>query len=341
MRILILGGTGFIGAPLTRQLHRAGHTVTVFHRGETDADLPDTVRVLHGDRNHLSERRADVAAFEPSVVVDLIAYTEAQAEAGVSTFADLADRAVVLSSGDVYRNYDGLRGASAHAPDAAPLGEDAPLRANHYPYRDYATDDRERLYHYDKILVEEAYRAADALSATILRLPALYGPRDDQHRLFPYVKRMDDGRPAILLGERHADWRWTRGYVENVASAIALAATDARAAGRTYNLGAPDAPTEAEWVGRIADAADWNGEVVAVPNDALPDALQSTLDYRYDMALDTSRFREELGYSALVGAPEAMARAVAWARQHPPASSTDPFDYAAEDAVLEQHAEAR
>lgn len=210
MRILVLGGTGFIGAPLTRQLHRAGHVVTVFHRGDTEADLPRAVRTLHGDRNHLSERRSDFAAFEPSVVVDLIAYTEAQAEEGVSTFVDLADRAVVISSGDVHRNYDGLRGADAPAPDTAPLDEEAPLRESRYPYRDYATDDSERLYRYDKILVEETYRAADAFSTTILRLPALYGPRDDQHRIFPYLKRMDDGRPAILLSEQHAGWRWTR-----------------------------------------------------------------------------------------------------------------------------------
>lgn len=341
MRILVLGGTGFIGTPLTRQLDRAGHTVTVFHRGETEADLPDTVRILHGDRNHLSERRSDFAAFEPSVVVDLIAYTEAQAEKTVSTFVDLVDRAVVISSGDVYRNYDGLRGASTHDPDPTPLDEDAPLRENRYPYRDYATNDSERLYHYDKILVEEMYRAAEALSSTILRLPALYGPNDSQHRLFPYLKRMDDGRPAILLGKQHADWRWTRGYVENIAAAIALAVTDDRAANRTYNLGAPDAPTEAEWVRRIGAAADWDGDIVPVPNDALPDALQSDLNYRYDMALNTRRFREELGYSELVDAEAAMARSVAWARQHPPDSSTASFDYAAEDAVLERHAEAR
>jgi nucleoside-diphosphate-sugar epimerase len=34
---------------------------------------------------------------------------------------------------------------------------------------------------------------------TILRLPALYGPGDKRHRLFPYLKRMDDVRPAILV----------------------------------------------------------------------------------------------------------------------------------------------
>jgi hypothetical protein len=40
---------------------------------------------------------------------------------------------------------------------------------------------------------------------------------------FTYIKRMDDGRPVILLDEAYARWRWARGYVENIAHAIALA----------------------------------------------------------------------------------------------------------------------
>lgn len=337
MRILVLGGTGFIGVPLVRHLHRAGHTVTVFHRGETTADLPDAVHTLRGDRNHLAAARADFRAFAPHVVIDLIAYTPAQAEAAVAVFAGLARRAVVLSSGDVYRNYDGLRGTRAQPPDPVPLREDAPLRETRYPYRAYASDEDDWLYHYDKILVEDTYRAAEALPCTFLRLPAVYGPCDRQYRIFPYLKRMDDGRPAILLGAQHARWRWTRGYVENMAAAIALAATDERATGRTYNLGEADAPSEAAWIQRIATAAEWEGNVVTVPDEALPPHLQSDRDYRYDLALDTRRFRHELEHRAPVPATEAMAHTVAWTRRHPPSSvDEDGFDYAAEDAVLQR-----
>ena len=57
---------------------------------------------------------------------------------------------------------------------------------------------------------------------------------------------MDDGRPAILMTPRNARWRAPRGYVENVAAAIALAATDDRAAGQIYNVADDEAPTEAE-----------------------------------------------------------------------------------------------
>ena len=144
-----------------------------------------------------------------------------------------------------------------------PLTEDASLRERLYPYR--AEEPRAADYplswadEYEKILVERAVMGDPGLPGTVLRFPAVYGPRDGQRRLFPYLERMDDGRPAILLGEGMARWRWSRGYVENVAAAVALAATDERAAGRTYNVGETETPTEAEWVRAIGGAAGWDG----------------------------------------------------------------------------------
>ena len=54
MRVLIIGGTQFIDPPAARRLHELGCTVTVFHRGETEADLPPAIEHLHGDRQRLS-----------------------------------------------------------------------------------------------------------------------------------------------------------------------------------------------------------------------------------------------------------------------------------------------
>src|SRR3954462_421387 len=51
MRILILGGTGYIGPQLGRQAISRGHAVTIFTRGRRDGELPDGVTRLTGDRN--------------------------------------------------------------------------------------------------------------------------------------------------------------------------------------------------------------------------------------------------------------------------------------------------
>ena len=48
--ILVIGGTGFIGSYVVRQLIKMGYEVTLFHRGETKADLPKEVKWIKGDR---------------------------------------------------------------------------------------------------------------------------------------------------------------------------------------------------------------------------------------------------------------------------------------------------
>lgn len=54
MKVLVIGGTGFIGSQVVRQLIKMGHQVTVFNRGETKTDLPPEVNYLIGDRHKLS-----------------------------------------------------------------------------------------------------------------------------------------------------------------------------------------------------------------------------------------------------------------------------------------------
>ncbi len=209
--------------------------------------------------------------------------------------------------------------------------EDAPLRDRLYPYRGKI----DRLYDYDKILVERAAQSDPDLRATVLRLPMVYGPRDYQHRLFPYLKRMDDGRPVIVFEEGLAHMRATRGYVEDVAAAIVLAATDGRASGRVYNVGEADPLSEAEWVQAIGAAAGWAGEIVTIPRDALPEALRWDGDTRQDFVADTTRIRAELAYRETIPRDETLRRTVAWERANPPADlAPGMFDYAAEDSTL-------
>jgi nucleoside-diphosphate-sugar epimerase len=332
LRILIIGGTRFVGPPLVRSLVRLGHDVTLFHRGTTSAELPAAVRHVSGDRKDLSASAGTLRALTPDVVIDMVAYNQLEAEELVRVFRGAAGRLVVISSIDVYRVRDRLFGSEPGAPEPTPLTEDAPLRANLYPYRAQAKADRN--YHYEKILVERAVMGNIDLPATVLRLPAVYGPGDFQHRAFEYLKRMDDGRPVILIGSDQLRWRWSRGYVENIAAAIVLAATDPKAAGRIYNVGEP-ALTLAEWVGEIGRAAGWPGRVCGVPEADLPPHLRSDgMDWRHDWVVDTGRIRRELGYVEPVALHEAFDRMVTWERTNPPPIDPAQFDYAAEDEAV-------
>jgi nucleoside-diphosphate-sugar epimerase len=309
----------------------ADHTVAVFHRGQPQADLPASISHILGDRKELIAYRPQFQHFAPDVVVDLIAMTEQDAVADIETYRGLTRRLVVLSSMDVYRAYDRFRGLDHGPPDPLPLSEDAPLREMLFCYRGRAKGKDDLLHDYDKILVERVVQSQSDLPATVLRLPCVYGPGDYQHRTFEYLKRMDDGRPVILLGGGRAAWRWSRGYVEDVAGAVALAATSERAAGQIYNIGDEEALSEAAWVERIGRAAGWNGTVLTVPEDRLPEHLRTPFDWRNHLIGDSSKFRRELGSVQRVPDDEAIARTVASQRAHPP-EHIDPkqFDYDAE-----------
>ena len=329
MRVLIVGGTSFIGPHVVRRLAEAAHEVVVFHRGRTEADLAPGVERILGDRQSLGDFADEFRRFAPEVVLDMIPMNEANARGLVGVFRGIARRVVAISSQDVYRAYDRVTRRDPGPPDRVPLSEDAPLREKLYPY------EREGVEDYEKMLVERVVMGEPRLPGTVLRLPAVYGPGDYQHRLFEYLKRMDEGRAAVLVGEGMASWRWTHGYVEDVALAITLAVTDGRAAGRVYNVGEPDPPPWARWVGEIGRAAGWDGEVVVVPENLLPEHLDWGLDTEQHWVAETARIRRELGYREAVPREAALRRTVEWERAHPPEKvDLTSFDYAAEDATL-------
>ncbi|MEM7016130.1 MAG: NAD-dependent epimerase/dehydratase family protein [Pseudomonadota bacterium] len=327
MRVLIIGATGFIGPYVVKHLLKQNHQLAVLHRGQTRADFPAHVQAIQADRNQLSGLRDALIQFKPDVVLDVIPYTAQQAQTLIQACSGLVPRVIALSSADVYRNYDGLRGQSDTPPDPVPLLEDSPLRETRYPYRgaglgfEWADD-------YDKILVEQIIMDAPALAGTILRLPAVYGPGDKQHRLRQYLKRMDNERPTILLSTAQANWRWTWGYVENVAEAIALAVTSAQAAGRIYNIGEDLETIEQEWVMQIGQVVGWTGEVMTLAEDQLPKHLRKPMNFQYELLTDTRRIRQELGYQESINRPEALRRTIEWERGQP--DNTPPPDYAAE-----------
>ena len=316
MRILIIGGTRFIGPRVAEQLLAGGHEVTLFYRGQTEADLPGPVSHIYGDRRDLPTFKSQFKNLAPDVVVDMVCYNEREAFDLIQTFSGVARRVVVASSMDVYRAYGGLLGLDTGPPDAMPFNENSPLRVSRFPYRAHAKGPDDMAFDYDKIPVEKAVMSDADLPGTVLRLPAVYGPGD--HRAFDHLKRMEDGRAVILLEEGHARWRWTRGYVENVASAIALAVVDDRAAGRVYNVGEPDALTEAEWVYSIGRAAGWEGGVVVLPREAIPEHLAAPYNFDHHLEGDISRIRKELGYAEHVPRDQAMKKTIEWERVNPP-----------------------
>jgi nucleoside-diphosphate-sugar epimerase len=174
---------------------------------------------------------------------------------------------------------------------------------------------------------------------TILRLPMVYGVNDPLHRFFPYLKRMDEGRRVIVLEEQMAHWQGTYGYVENVAQAIALAVTNAKAARRIYNVAEQTAQSQAAFIRAIGQAAGWTGQVVVVPRSALPESWVLPFNVSQDWTINSTRIRQELGYTEAFSRQEAFKQTVEWQRSHPPQTGSldapELLDYTTEDQTLE------
>lgn len=195
MRVLVIGGTGFIGPFVIKTLVDQGHDLTVFHRGEAKPELPESVHRIHGNRNDLTKHRAIFDQLAPDVVLDFILSDRPQAAALMETFRGLTARVVAISSQDVYRAYGVLIGREPGPPQPTPLTEESEVRRQLHPYNvehlrtaqaafPWITED------YDKIPVEQTVLGDSALPGTVLRLPMVYGPGDPLHRFFPTLKRI-------------------------------------------------------------------------------------------------------------------------------------------------------
>ncbi len=326
MRVLVLGGTRFIGLALVEDLLGAGHAVAIVHRGEHEpADLPPTVEHIHGPRRDLPSHRDAIARFGPDAAVDLAAMTAADAEAALAAL-DPAVRLVAVSTIESYRVFDSIYAGTV--TDAVPLAEDAPLREGPYPAPEQAVSpgwDYDA-GSYDKLAVERLYLER---GATVCRLPLVYGPRDYKRREDFVLARVRAGRQRIPVGP--GTFLTSRGYAPELARGLRLAAE--RGPGGVFNLAESRAPTVGLWAREILAAAGSSAELVRVPDALLPPDMGLTGEIPQPWLVDAGKAARELGW-VHADWRECTRRSVRWHLEHPPPASETVVDFTADDVAL-------
>jgi nucleoside-diphosphate-sugar epimerase len=317
MRILILGGTEFIGARIVDALMTRGDEVTIVHRGQHEH--AEAATHIHADRAALADVAGRLRASRPDAVIDTNAMTRSGAEAVLAYLPDAP--IALLSSMDVYRAYELVLAGTGGEP--VPLTEESPLRTGRYPLRGrYEGHDD-----YDKLDVEPLYLER---GATVLRLAAIYGEHDPQRREEFMLRRVRAERRRIPVGT--GAFLWTRGYVGDVASAV-LAVLDnaSAAAGEVFNIGDLVTDTVRDHAVRILAAAGHDAELVPVRDDAAPEDMRLTRGFAQHMLCDCGKAARLLGW--LPADPdESIRRSVRWHLAHPP-ENPDP-DFTADDRAL-------
>jgi 2'-hydroxyisoflavone reductase len=185
MRILVIGGTRFVGRHVVAAALEAGHEVTVFHRGRTGADLFPQAEHRTGDRDR------DLSALGTGrwdATVDCCAYRPGQVESLAAALGGRGGQYALISSVSAYR-----------APAPAGFTEDAPLAEFAGPVTDEVTD---ATYGPLKVACERAAAAAYGAGAvTVIRPTYVIGPYDYSYRVTWWVERIARGGEVLAPGE--------------------------------------------------------------------------------------------------------------------------------------------
>jgi 2'-hydroxyisoflavone reductase len=183
LRILILGGTGFIGPHMVRTALARGHSVTLFNRGRTNTHLFPEVEKLVGDRNgQLDALRGQTW----DVAVDNSGYYPSHVRASAELLQGSVGHYLYTSTIDAYRDFRVL-GIDENYPLATlPAG---------------SPEDPRRFYGPLKALCEEAVRELYPDTSTQVRPGWIVGPGDNNHLFTYWVVRVDRGGEVLAPGE--------------------------------------------------------------------------------------------------------------------------------------------
>jgi nucleoside-diphosphate-sugar epimerase len=317
MRVVVLGGTRFIGRRVVADLVGRGDEVLVIHRGETEPPGLPECEHLHTSRAEFAGVADRVRAFAPDAVIDCLAMSRSDVDSVLPYLPDT--QLVLLSSVDVYEAFWLV--LSDREGEPVPIDEDAPTRSVRYPY----AKSGERPSDYDKLDVEPSYVER---GAAVLRLAMIYGEHDHQRREEFILRRVRAGRTRIPIGA--GDWLWTRAYVGDVSAAVLAALGNPAVAGEVINIGEPLVRSMRGWATDILAAAGHEAELVTVPDPAVPEDLWITRSVAQHLLLDAHKARTLLDWRPDPAA--GLARSVAWHLANPPADS-DP-DFGPDDAAL-------
>jgi nucleoside-diphosphate-sugar epimerase len=175
LKVLVIGGRGFIGRRAADALRQRGHDVWTLNR------TPAEGQYLVGDRSRPEGLAQALAGRRFEAIVDLAAFHPREVRDVVALFANSVRRYVLVSSGAVYQ------GGTGSDEEQAPILEGEPPEE-----LDYAMGKR----WCESVL---ARAVADGFPGVVLRPPAVLGAHDHTSRIAGYLARIEDGGPLLVL----------------------------------------------------------------------------------------------------------------------------------------------
>jgi 2'-hydroxyisoflavone reductase len=183
LRLLILGGTGFLGPHVVEAAIRRGHTMTLFNRGKTHPGLFPDLEKLHGDR------KTDMTALEGrqwDAVIDTSAYIPGDVTRSATLLGPNVGQYLLISTISVYAKID-----------KPGMDESAPLATTNEPDAQKVTNEN---YGALKALCEKAAETSAPGKVTVIRPGLIVGPGDSTDRFTYWPVRVARGGEVLAPG---------------------------------------------------------------------------------------------------------------------------------------------
>ncbi len=326
---LVIGGTGPTGHFIVNGLLERGYQVVILHTGNHEVDeIPPSVEHIH--TNPRDQQAVEAALAGRDFTLCIATYGRLRMLAEV-----MRDRCERFMSVGGQPCYVGYMNPMAFKPEGLPV----PTAETARLIDDPALDEKGwRIVRTEQALFDVIP------AATHFRYPIVYGAYQALPREWCIVKRILDGRPHFILPDGGLSLL-SHGYAENLAHAMLLAVDQpAQSCGEIFNCADTQILTLRQMVEIIADAMGHSWRLVNMPWElaicARPIIMQPLSTHR---AIDTNKLQSRLGYTDKVPVEEALARTARWLSDNPLADDSwevialqDPFDYAAEDQLVEQ-----
>lgn len=185
MKILVIGGTRFLGRHFVEAALSHEHEVTLFHRGQTNEGLFPGVEEVLGDRDGQIDRLGD-RTFD--AVVDTCGYVPRVVRQSVEALKDHAGQYTFISSISVY-------------PDFPTAGMDESTAVDVLPENDLDSEDVSKYYGPLKALCEAEVVQGFGEHALIVRPGLIVGPHDPTDRFTYWPHRVAAGGEVLVPGE--------------------------------------------------------------------------------------------------------------------------------------------
>jgi len=198
-RLLILGGTGFIGPHMVRYALDRGHEVSIFTRGRSDTELPNEVEHLIGDRN---DNHTALEGRTWDVILDNNARDYRWVQKSTELLKDAAEHYIFISSISAYE----IGGFGWQFKDRVLMDPIVDEDFQRRPLPEGWNNGDEAPYGLTKTLCEDIAHAAFPGRTTVVRPGLIVGPGDPTDRFTYWPVRIDEGGEVLAPGNpQHAN----------------------------------------------------------------------------------------------------------------------------------------